>query len=127
VSLSSTTWGWKGEPGVKASDLNDLTVGTSFLLPLFNPVVATPGFSYQATDDSVGTATPGSGGHGSNTYYNIVEFVGVTISQVDKSSDAYVQPNAMMTPSSVFDSTTVMPAGTTTSLTTTFTTPKLSQ
>jgi Flp pilus assembly protein TadG len=127
VSLSSTTWGWKGEPGFKASDLNDLTVGTSFLLPLFKPVVATPGSSYQATDNSVGPATPGSSGNGSNAYYNIVEFVGVTITRVDKSSAAYVQPNSMMTPSAVFDSTTVVPAGTTTSLTTTFTTPKLSQ
>jgi hypothetical protein len=127
VSLSSTTWGWKGAPGFKASDLNDLTVGTSFLLPLFDPVVATSGSSYQATDDSVGPATPGSGGHGNNTYYNIVEFVGVTITQLDKSSDAYIQPNAFMTPSAVFDSTTVVPAGTTTSLITTFTTPKLTQ
>jgi len=127
VSLSSTTWGWKGEPGFKASDLNDLTVGTSFLLPLFKPVVATAGSSYQATDDSVGPADPSSGGHGSNAYYNIVEFVGITISQVDKSSDAYVQPDAMMTPGAVFDTTTVVPAGTTSSLVTTFTTPKLTQ
>jgi hypothetical protein len=102
-------------------------VGTSFLLPIFQPVVATAGASYQATDDSVGPADPGSGGHGSNTYYNIVEFVGVTISQVDKSNDAYIQPNAMMTPSAVFDTSTVTPAGTTTSLVTTFTTPKLTQ
>jgi hypothetical protein len=127
VSLSSTTWGWKGAPGFKASDLNDLTVGTSFLLPLFDPVVATSGSSYQATDDSVGPATPGSGGHGNNTYYNIVKFVGVTISQVDKSSDAFIQPNSFMTPGAVFDSSSVAPAGTTSSLVTTFTTPKLTQ
>jgi hypothetical protein len=127
VSMSSTTWGWKGAPGFKASDLNDLTVGTSFLLPLFDPVVATPGSSYQATDNSVGPATPGSGGHGNNTYYNIVKFVGVTISQLDKSSDAYVQPNAFVNPSAVFDASSIAPAGTTSSLVTTFTTPKLTQ
>jgi hypothetical protein len=51
----------------------------------------------------------------------------VQISQVDKSSDAYIQPSAMISPTFVYDLTTVAPAGTTSSLTTTFTTPKLTQ
>jgi Flp pilus assembly protein TadG len=118
---------WKGAPGFKASDLNDLTVGTSFLLPLFEPVVSTTGASYQATSDSTGPAAGTSAGHGSNTYYDIVGFVGVQISQLDKSSDAYVQPSAMISPTFVYDLTTVAPAGTTSSLMTTFTTPKLTQ
>jgi hypothetical protein len=118
---------WKGAPGFKASDLNDLTVGTSFLIPLFEPVVSTTGSSYQATSDTTGPAAGTSAGHGSNTYYDIVGFVGVQISQVDKSSDAYVQPAAMISPTFVYDLTTAAPAGTTSSLTTTFTTPKLTQ
>jgi Flp pilus assembly protein TadG len=118
---------WKGAPGFKASDLNDLTVGTSFLMPLFEPVVSTSGASYQATADSTGPAAGKSAGHGSNTYYDIVGFVAVQISQVDKSSDAYVQPAAMISPTFVYDLSTVAPAGTTSSLTTTFTTPKLTQ
>ncbi len=126
VSSSSTTWNWKGVPGFKASDLNDLTVGTDFYLPLFKPVVAS-GANYQATDKSPGAADPGNGGTGSNAYYDIVEFVGVQITQLDKSSDAYLQPVAMMNQSAVFDAATIVPAGTSSSLNTTFTTPKLSQ
>jgi hypothetical protein len=118
---------WIGAPGFKASDLNERSVGTSFLLPLFEPVVSTPGPSYQATSDSTGPAAGTSAGHGNNTYYDIVGFVGVQISQVDKSSDAYIQPSAMISPTFVYDLTTVAPAGTTSSLMTTFTTPKLTQ
>ena len=120
-------WDWKGAPGFKASDLNSLPVGQTFLMPLFQPVVATSGASYQATDKSSGSATPGDGGKGSNAYYNIVAFVGVTITQLDKSSDAFVQPAAVMDPTAVFDPTTIVPAGTSSSLVTTFTTPKLTQ
>ena len=120
-------WDWKGAPGFKASDLNSLPVGQTFLMPLFKPVVATPGGSYQATDKSSGPATPGQGGVGQNAYYNIVGFVGVEITQLDKSSDAYVQPAAVLDPTAIFDPSTIAPAGTTASLVTTFTTPKLTQ
>lgn len=118
---------WKGAPGFKASDLNELSVGTNFLLPLFQPVVSTPGASYQATGGSTGTGQAGNSGHGSNTYYDIVGFVAVQISQVDKSSDAYVQPVGMISSNFLYDLTSVAPAGTTSSLGTTFTTPKLTQ
>ena len=126
TSASHALWNWKGAPGFKASDLNDLTVGTNFLLPIFEPVVAS-GPSYQATTGSAGPATPGSGGHGNNTYYNIIGFVGVEITQVDKSSDAYIQPVATFDAAMVFDPTTIAPAGTSSVLSTTFTTPKLTQ
>jgi Flp pilus assembly protein TadG len=126
VSLSHALWNWKGAPGFKASDLNDLSVGQTFLLPLFEPVDASGG-SYQATNKDPGAADPGNGGKGSNAYYNIIRFVGITITQVDKSSDAYIQPVAMLDSAMVFDSTTVVPAGTTSQLSTTFTTPKLTQ
>ena len=123
-------WDWKGLPGFKSSDLNSLPVGQTFLLPLFEPVVPELGSSYaayQATDKTDGTATPGQGGVGQNAYYNIVGFVGVEITQLDKSSDAYIQPAAVVPPTAIFDPTTVAPAGTTSSLVTTFTTPKLTQ
>lgn len=126
TSTSHALWNWKGAPGFKASDLNELATGTTFYLPLFEPVVAS-GSGYQATNKSPGAADPGHGGTGSNAYYNIIQFVGVQITQVDKSSDAYLQPVAMSSNSAIFDLTSVAAAGTTSTLTTTFTTPKLTQ
>jgi Flp pilus assembly protein TadG len=128
-------WDWKGAPGFKAGDLNSLTVGQTYLMALFEPVVgvlgstyeAAPGTVYQATDKSVGPADVGAGGVGQNSYYNIVKFVGVQITTVDKSKDAYIQPAAVIDPTALFDPTTVVPAGTTSQFTTTFTTPKLTQ
>ena len=65
----------------------------------------------------------GNGGVNSNSIQNVA----VQITQIDKSSDAYIQPVAMASNSAVFDLSTVAPAGTTSSLSTTFTTPKLTQ
>src|SRR5262249_9811164 len=126
---SNTQWDWKGEPGFKASDLNSLTVGATYLLPLFQPVVATPGSSYQATDKSAGAATPGQGGTGQNAYYQIVQFVGVKITQLDKSTDLFMQPYYVLDPAAVLTTSSIKPAvpGTSSQLVTTFTTPKLSQ
>jgi Flp pilus assembly protein TadG len=125
----TTQWDWKGAPGFKASDLNDLTVGKTYLLPLFKPVVATTGSSYQATDKSAGPATPGSGGTGSNAYYQIVQFVGIKISQVDKSSDAFVQPCYVSDLAAILSTSSITPAvpGSSSQLVTTFAAPKLSQ
>jgi Flp pilus assembly protein TadG len=128
-------WDWEGAPGFKSSDLNTLPVNGTFLLPLFEPVVGIPGSTYeastgtvyQATDTNSGTATVGGDGGGNNAYYNLVKFVGVQITTVDKSTDAYVQPAAMLVPSAQYDPSTVAPAGTTSTLITTFTTPKLTQ
>jgi Flp pilus assembly protein TadG len=128
-------WNWKGATGFKSSDLNTLPVGTSFLLPVFEPVVGVPGATYEAasgttyqsSDNTAGAATVGTSGVGQNAYYNILAFVGVTITQVDSSQDAMIQPSALMDPTAVFDPTTVVPAGTTNTLITTFTTPKLTQ
>jgi hypothetical protein len=64
---------------------------------------------------------------GQNAYYNIMGFVGVQITQIDKSKAAYIQPSAAIDPTAVFDLTTVAPAGTTSQFMTTFTTPKLTQ
>jgi hypothetical protein len=128
-------WNWKGATGFKSSDLNTLPVGTSFLLPVFEPVVGLPGATYEAaagstyqsSDKSAGGATVGTSGVGQNAYYNIVGFVGVKITQLDSSQDAMLQPAAMMDPTAVFDPGSVVPAGTTSTLVSTFTTPKLTQ
>jgi Flp pilus assembly protein TadG len=125
----TTQWDWKGAPGFKASDLNDLTVGQTYLLPLFKPVVATPGANYQATDKDAGPATPGTGGVGQNAYYQIVQFVGIKITQLDKSSDAFVQPTFVMDAAAILNKSSITPAvpGSSSNLVTTFATPKLSQ
>jgi Flp pilus assembly protein TadG len=138
LPLQSTNpglWDWKGAPGFKSSDLNSLPVNQTFLLPVFEPVVgvpgstyeAAPGTVYQSTDKNVGPADVGDGGVGQNAYYNLVKFVGVQITTVDKSKDAYVQPAAVLVPAALYDATTVVPAGTTSQLITTFTIPKLTQ
>ena len=100
-------WDWKGAPGFKSSDLNSLPVNQTFLMAVFEPVVGTPGSTYeaapgtvyQATDKSSGDADVGDGGVGQNAYYNLVKFVAVQITTLDKSQDAYVQPAAMLVPS----------------------------
>jgi hypothetical protein len=109
-------WDWSGASGLKTSDIHSLEihVGATYLLPLFKP--SNPGPNNYAAGV----------GQGSNYYYNIVEFVGVTITYVDNKS-VYVQPTDVIDPNAVFDPTTVTPAGTTSSLVTTFTAPKLSQ
>jgi hypothetical protein len=128
-------WDWVGAPGFKSSDLNTLTVNTTFLLPVFEPVVgvpgsayeAAPGTVYQASDKYSGTAVVGSGAGGNNAYYNLVKFVGVQITTVDNSTDAFIQPAAVLVPTALYDVSTVVPAGTSSTLITTFTTPKLTQ
>jgi Flp pilus assembly protein TadG len=125
----NTQWDWKGVPGLKASDLDQLTVGQTYLLPLFNPVVATTGSSYQATDKSAGPATPGSGGVGQNAYYQVVKFVGVQITQLDKGSDVFVQAAYVLDPAAIMSTSSITPMipGSSANLVTTFTTPKLTQ
>src|SRR5207247_4168954 len=115
---------WKGATGFKSSDLNTLPVGATFLMPVFEPVVGTPGATYEAavgttyqsSDKTAGGPTVGDGGVGQNAYYNILKFVGVQITQLDKSSDALLQPAAVMDSTAIFDPDTVAPAGTTSQL-----------
>jgi hypothetical protein len=110
-----TKWDWKGNPGLKTSTIHtaDNYVGSTFLLPLFTPYSPDPNYA-------AGT------GNGSQYYYNIVQFVGITITNADDKA-IHVQPTGYIDPTIVLDSTTVVPAGTTSSTVTTFATPKLTQ
>jgi Flp pilus assembly protein TadG len=134
-SHDNTLWDWKGSPGFKASDLGNssLQKGNVFIMPLFNPVVGTPGNNYQAANKNPGPATPGQGAAGSNAYYQVVQFVAVQVSDVLKGGNnngyLYVEPYGLIDPTATIQAGTVTPAqpGSSNSLVTTFTTPKLSQ
>jgi Flp pilus assembly protein TadG len=111
----STKWDWKGNPGLKDSTIHTTAnyVGQSFLLPLFTPYSPDPNYA-------AGT------GDGSHYYYNIVQFVGVTLTTVDNQS-IHVQPTGLIDPNLILKTSTVVPAGTTSSVVTTYATPKLTQ
>ena len=118
IPLSSTpSWDWIGNPGLKASNIMDVNdyVGTNMLMPLFNPYNSNP------SDYAAGT------GQGANYFYNIVQFVGVTIEQPSSdNSQIIVQPAAMTVPASLL--TNLVPAGSNgTALITTFAPPKLTR
>ena len=112
------TWDWQGDTGFKASLVMDINnyVGKSFMLPLFQPVNASSS-NYQAAQ-----------GNGANTFYDIVQFVGITIEQPSSTNkQIVVQPAAVVEPNAIFLPGTQGPAGTTTQIITTFTTPKLTR
>jgi hypothetical protein len=115
----ANTWDWNGENGFKASNVMEMNadVGNTYLIPLFQPVnngVPNPN-TYQA-----------GVGNGSNFNYDIVQFVAVTIMPVsDTNRQIVVQPAAYIDPSAVFAPSSVVPMGTS-SFSTTFTAPKLS-
>ena len=93
---------WKGSPGLRDTLRSDFTaiIGQPRLLPLFKPASTTP---YQAAS-----------GAGSNATYNIVGFVGVSVTSVTGSGgnmNISVQPCSVMDPAAVFDPATIYPAG----------------
>lgn len=94
---------WKGTPGLRntlRSDFEDI-IGQPRMLPLFEPIQLSP--SYQA-----------AGGQGSNTFYNIVGFVGVKVTSVTGNGsnlNITVQPCDIVDPTAVFDPLTVFPVG----------------
>jgi Flp pilus assembly protein TadG len=115
-----TKWDWKGNPGLKTSDIHALAnhIGDTYLLPLYKPL--DPG----NPDPSTYAAGTGNGSH---YYYNIVQFVGIKITYVDNKS-VVVQPAAMIDPNAVFNK--VAPASPPTQsspLVTTFASPKLTR
>ena len=121
VPLSShnpALWDWQGNTGMKASLISTMNgeVGNTFLIPLFKPAVSGQ-VGYQA-----------GVGQGSNYFYNVVEFVGVRIMPTsDTNKELIVEPAAVIEPNAIFDAATIAPIGTSTTLVTTYTTPKLSQ
>jgi hypothetical protein len=109
---------WTGGPGLKSSlDSNFESIeGQGRLMPIFQPVTTSP---YQAAN-----------GTGSSATYNIIGFVGVTISHVNgdgSNMSIYVQPAAVVDPTAIYTSGSLTPAGEGSSTTTTFAVPKLVQ
>lgn len=93
---------WKGTPGLHDTLRSDFTaiIGQPRLLPLFKPASASP---YQAAS-----------GAGNNATYNIVGFVGVTVTSVTGNGNNLnitVQPCSVIDPTAVFDSASIYPAG----------------
>jgi Flp pilus assembly protein TadG len=93
---------WKGSPGLRSalsSDFEEI-IGQPRLLPLFKPRNQSP---YQAAY-----------GVGANAGYDIVGFVGVTVSQVTGQGgnlSISVTPCNVIDASAVFDSSTITPLG----------------
>jgi Flp pilus assembly protein TadG len=117
IPLSShpaNTWDWQGDTGFKASLVMDVNSypGKTFLLPLFNP------YNSSSSNYQAGT------GQGANYFYDIVQFVAVTIMPGGGNRQVIIEPAAMSDPSFVLTGNPV-PAGTTSSLMTTFTYPRL--
>jgi Flp pilus assembly protein TadG len=109
---------WAGGPGMKSALKDDFAgaAGQARLIPVFQPVSTSP---YQAAS-----------GNGNNTTYNIVGFVGVTITQATGSGsnmNISVQPSAALDPTLIFNSSSVVPAGEGSSTVTTMALPKLTQ
>jgi hypothetical protein len=117
ISASNTVYNWQGNTGFKSSVISAVNAqaGTQFLLPLFTPF--NPGVPIPS-DYTAAQST------GFSYYYDIVQFVGVTV--VSGSSSITVQPSAYLDPNLVFSS----PAAPVTSgsgVITTFTAPKITQ
>lgn len=111
-------WDWLGNPGFRASTVmavNDY-VGGVYILPLFKAKDSSP-TNYQA-----------GVGQGSKYDYNIVQFVAVRIMPTKQTNrEIVVQPVAHADPNALFEPSSILPAGTTTQLTTTFVVPKLTR
>jgi Flp pilus assembly protein TadG len=123
-SHDSTKWDWKGNSGLKTDDIHALSshVGDVYLIPLFKPY--NPGVPLPTTY-AAGT------GNGTNYDYNIVKFAAVRISYVDDggTKSVHVQPAAYIDPNAIFSNVTpaAAPPLLSSSLVTTFTSPKLTR
>jgi Flp pilus assembly protein TadG len=117
IPLSShnpNNWDWQGNTGLKDSNIQavDALVGKTFWMPLFKPYNSDPN-NYQ-----------GGTGQGSNFFYNIVAFVPVTIMPAGN-QQIIVQPATNIDPNAIFSSSTIVPAGTSSSYAATVLAPKL--
>jgi len=114
---------WQGITGIKDSVLQELTpfVGKVAFLPLFRPG-ALPGNNrndYVSSTKGQGPYDPllnGGSGAGTNSYYNIVDYIGITITTVDMqgSKNISIQPGAVMPKGATFINPAGDPAGSTT-------------
>lgn len=101
VSQSSPK-AWKGSPGLRNTLKSDFSsiIGQPRLLPLFKPASTSP---YQAAS-----------GVGSNASYQIVGFVGVTVTEVTGNGsnlNISVKPCDVLDPAAIYDPSTVYPVG----------------
>jgi Flp pilus assembly protein TadG len=121
VPLSShpaNTWDWQGDTGFKASDVSAINnqVGNTYILPLFTP--------YDSSSNNYSAGT----GKGSHYYYDIVQFVAVTIVTSPSSNrQVWVQPAPITDPNMILDPSTVTPLGASSSFTTAIAPAKLTR
>jgi len=117
VSATSTKL-WEGGPGMKSTLRCNFAniIGQPRLIPLFEPIQRTP---YQAAT-----------GEGSHTYYQVLGFGGVTVTEASGSGsnmNISVQPCAVLDPTVIYQASSLAPAGTGSVLTTTMAASKLTQ
>ena len=99
-SHNSNSWDWQGKTGFTASGVMEVNahVGETYVMPLYK--------AYSASSAGVG--------QGKNYFYNVVEFVGIRITQPTASNqNIQVQPAPIVVPNAILDSSTIVPAGTT--------------
>jgi hypothetical protein len=109
---------WVGGPGLEntlGTDFDE-AIGKPRLIPLFTPISTEP---YQA-----------AGNTGSNAYYQIIGFGGVIISEVQGNGvnmRISVQPCAVLDPTALYRTSSVVPAQSGSTLITTAAAPKLTE
>jgi Flp pilus assembly protein TadG len=122
IQHDTALFDWQGITGLKDSDMQQLTqyVGKVAYLPLFSPA-ALPGANknaYVASLKNEGPYDPlnngGNGGAGTNSFYNIVDYIGITLTTVDTQGSGkgiQVQPGAVMPRGATFINPAGDPAG----------------
>jgi Flp pilus assembly protein TadG len=94
---NSQNWDWNGENGFKASSVMTVNanIGKTYVIPLFTPYSPDPSYS-------AGT------GNGSHYFYNVVQFVGVTIMQpADSNRQIVVQPAPITDPTMILNPSSI--------------------
>jgi Flp pilus assembly protein TadG len=111
----TTKWDWQGDTGMKTALISAINsyAGQTFLMPLFNPYSSAPSYS-------AGT------GNGSNYYYQIVQFVPVTVVS-NTGHGVTVQPAGVVEGNAIFTGLTPAGTGTLGKSVTTFSYPKLTK
>jgi hypothetical protein len=115
-SHNPNNWDWQGNPGLRDTTIQNANAkaGQTFWMPLFKPYNSDPN-NYQ-----------GGTGQGSNFFYNIVAFVPVTIMPAGN-GQIIVQPATKIDVNAVFSSSSIVPAGTSSSNAATVLAPKLTK